>query len=99
MYLSLNEAKAIPKSLQQLQTEADTLDQYWGMQLSEITVLGTASQQHIYGLLFRVLWPLAAGRCFHSEAALSPEVLVKLASPACWIASPAHLKRLDVDSP
>ncbi len=96
---STGEAKAIPKTLQQLQTEINTLEQCWGRQLGDGTVLGTVSQQHIYGLLFRVLWPLAAGRCFQSKAALSPEVLVKQASPACWIASPAHLKRLDDDSP
>lgn len=96
---STGAAKAIPKTLQQLQTEIETLEQCWGMQLADCTVLGTVSQQHIYGLLFRVLWPLAAGRCFHSEAALSPEVMVKQASPACWVASPAHLKRLDDDSP
>jgi acyl-coenzyme A synthetase/AMP-(fatty) acid ligase/3-hydroxymyristoyl/3-hydroxydecanoyl-(acyl carrier protein) dehydratase len=96
---STGEAKAIPKTLWQLQTEINTLEQCWGRQLGDSTILGTVSQQHIYGLLFRVLWPLAAGRCFHSEAALSPEVLVKQASPACWVASPAHLKRLDEDSP
>lgn len=95
---STGEAKAIAKTLQQLQTEVEALQQCWGRQLGDSSVLGTVSQQHIYGLLFRVLWPLAAGRCFHSEAALSPEVLVKQAAPACWIASPAHLKRLNEDS-
>ncbi|PSD47026.1 hypothetical protein C7E25_24925, partial [Stenotrophomonas maltophilia] len=28
-------------------------------------VHGTVSHQHIYGLLFRVLWPLVAGRLIH----------------------------------
>ncbi len=95
---STDEAKAIPKTLQQLQTEINTLEHCWGQKLRDSTVLGTVSQQNIYSLLFRVLWPLAAGRCFHSEAALSPEVLVKQSTPACWIASPAHLKRLNEDS-
>lgn len=93
------EAKPILKSLDQLQTEIDTLERCWGQRLAGCDVLATVSHQHIYGLLFRVLWPLAAGRCFHSETALNPEILLQQASRACWIASPAHLKRLDDESP
>lgn len=96
---SSGEAKPIHKSLGQLQTEIDTLEKLWGPRLADSEVLATVSHQHIYGLLFRVLWPLAAGRCFHSEAALNPEILLRQARVACWIASPAHLKRLDDQSP
>ena len=39
-------------------------------------MLSTASPQHLYGLLFRVLWPLAAGRPFLRTALLHPEELV-----------------------
>ncbi|MFA6164931.1 MAG: AMP-dependent synthetase, partial [Methylobacter sp.] len=50
--------------------------------------------------LFRLLWPLSAGRCFHSEIYLNPEMLVNsIQNAAYWVASPAHLKRLDQDSP
>lgn len=98
---SSGQAKAITKSLQQFQAEIETLENYWGQRLGQAEVLATVSHQHIYGLLFRVLWPLASGRCFHSEMYLSPEPLLKLACTvsAYWVASPAQLKRLDVLTP
>jgi len=94
---SSGQAKAINKSLLQFQTEIETLESCWGSQLKDAQVLATVSHQHIYGLLFRVLWPLAAGRCFHSDMYLSPEPLLKnsKSKPSYWVASPAQLKRLD----
>lgn len=94
---SNGESKAINKSLQQLQNEINVLEQCWGKKLAQSQVLGTVSHQHIYGLLFRVLWPLTAGRCFHSPLYLSPEPMLKAKGDevACWVASPAQLKRLD----
>ncbi len=98
---SSGQAKEIPKTLQQFQTEIETLEQCWGAALGDAQVLATVSHQHIYGLLFRVLWPLAIGRCFYSEMYLSPEPLLKAAMDisACWVASPAQLKRLDDMTP
>jgi acyl-coenzyme A synthetase/AMP-(fatty) acid ligase len=98
---SSGQAKAISKSLQQLQAEIETLENYWGKRLGQADVLATVSHQHIYGLLFRVLWPLVSGRCFHSEMYLSPEPLLKIANTisAYWVASPAQLKRLDEFTP
>ncbi len=94
---SNGEAKTITKSLQYLQNEVEVLERYWGGELAQAQVLGTVSHQHIYGLLFRILWPLAAGRCFHSPMYLSPEPLLKAVGkkPSYWVASPAQLKRLD----
>jgi len=98
---STGQAKPIVKCLNQFQLEIATLENYWGEQLGAAEALATVSHQHIYGLLFRVLWPLSAGRCFHSQAYINPETLVNAAQhgPAYWIASPAHLKRLDRQSP
>ena len=98
---STGQAKPISKCLNQFQLEIATLEQQWGAQLGQSAALATVSHQHIYGLLFRVLWPLSAGRCFHSQAYINPETLVKALQhgPAYWIASPAHLKRLDQQSP
>ncbi|ESS73281.1 AMP-dependent synthetase and ligase [Methyloglobulus morosus KoM1] len=89
--------QAIPKELWQLQCEVDGLEQQWGTELAGSQALATVSHQHIYGLLFRVLWPLATGRCFHSQIYLSPESLLKSAQgqSSYWVASPAQLKRLD----
>lgn len=98
---STGQPKPIAKCLNQFQLEVDTLEQLWGAQLGNAQALATVSHQHIYGLLFRVLWPLSTGRCFHSQTAINPEILIKSAgsTPAYWIASPAHLKRLDQHSP
>ncbi len=98
---STGQAKPIVKCLDQFQLEIDTLEKHWGEQLGNAEALATVSHQHIYGLLFRVLWPLSSGRCFHSQAYINPETLVHAVQhgPAYWIASPAHLKRLDRQSP
>jgi 3-hydroxymyristoyl/3-hydroxydecanoyl-(acyl carrier protein) dehydratase len=98
---STGEAKPIKKHLIHLQREIITLEKQWGSLLGCSAILATVSHQHIYGLLFRVLWPLSAGRCFHSSVYLNPENIAHLSQniPACWVASPAHLKRLDQNSP
>ncbi len=98
---STGQPQPIRKQLWQLQNEVDALELQWGAELAESQILATVSHQHIYGLLFKVLWPLASGRCFHSKNFLSPESLLKAAfkKPSVWIASPAQLKRLDQLSP
>ena len=59
------------------------------------TIWATVTHQHIYGLLFRVLWPLAAGRPFAAERlAFNEEIALAVHGPAVLVASPAHLRRL-----
>jgi acyl-CoA synthetase (AMP-forming)/AMP-acid ligase II/3-hydroxymyristoyl/3-hydroxydecanoyl-(acyl carrier protein) dehydratase len=98
---STGQSKPVTKRLIQFQLEIEALERQWGKQLGHAAALATVSHQHIYGLLFRVLWPLSTGRCFHSSCYINPETLVKGAQDATayWIASPAHLKRLDFGSP
>jgi len=95
---SSGEAKLIDKSLRQLANEVTALEQLWGEQLGSATILGSVATQHIYGLLFRVLWPLCAGRAFQRRAQPFPEDLQResLASGNnfAWVASPALLKRM-----
>jgi acyl-coenzyme A synthetase/AMP-(fatty) acid ligase len=95
---SSGEAKLIDKSLRQLANEVTALEQLWGEQLGSATILGSVATQHIYGLLFRVLWPLCAGRVFLRRAQPFPEDLQResLASGTdfAWVASPALLKRM-----
>lgn len=93
---STGEPIAVHKRLSQLEAELRSLEQVFGNGLDETTIAGTVSQQHIYGLLFRVLWPLAAGRPFRSERLATPEQIASAAGegPMTLIASPAHLKRL-----
>lgn len=90
-------AKQIDKSLRQLANEVQALQQLWGAQLQGATVLASVSPQHIYGLLFCVLWPLCAGRPFLRHAQPFPEDLQResLQQPGfLWVASPALLKRM-----
>ncbi len=89
-------AQAIPKRLSQLSCEVATLEALFGPSLGDADIIATVSQQHIYGLLFRVLWPLTAGRAMHAHSQNFPEELAQvLALRSCvLIASPAHLKRL-----
>lgn len=86
----------IRKQLDQLLGEVDALHAQFGAGLGSLDVLATVSHQHIYGLLFRVLWPLLAGRAIHAERHEFPETLVQALAlrPCLLLASPAHLKRL-----
>jgi acyl-coenzyme A synthetase/AMP-(fatty) acid ligase len=100
---STGEPKPIKKSLLQFEHEINALEQCWGASINSAEVIATVSHQHIYGLLFCILWPLASGRIFHSERALDSALAIKEAIDtshgAIWIASPAHLKRLHENLP
>ncbi|WP_431049726.1 AMP-binding protein [Roseateles sp. L2-2] len=88
---------AIPKRLRELFAEVDALEQAFGARLDGAEILGLVSHQHIYGLLYRVLWPLAAGRVLHAERLSYVETLLAALREGprfAVIASPAHLKRL-----
>ena len=93
---STGKPEAIAKRLSQLTCEVATLEQLFGAALDQADIVATVSHQHIYGLLFKVLWPLAAGRPIHAQAIAYPEQLAAtLGQRACvLVASPAHLKRL-----
>lgn len=93
---STGAAQAIAKKLSQLASEVATLDQLFGAAAGEAAVLATVSHQHIYGLLFKVLWPLTSARAIHATSIVFPEALAPAlaAGPCVLIASPAHLKRL-----
>ena len=99
---STGEPRAITKKLHQLDAEVASLEQLWGEQLGDAQILGTVSHQHIYGLLFRVLWPLCAGRTSHSEMLPTVESVLTRAgvcAHAAWVSSPAHLRRLENTAP
>lgn len=94
---SSGEPKRIEKSLRQLVTEVQALERLWGADLGPACIIGSVATQHIYGLLFRVLWPLCAGRPFLRKQLAFPEDLQRASRehPAfAWVASPALLKRM-----
>lgn len=88
--------QAIPKKLAQLSSEVATLEQLFGARITDTEIISTVSHQHIYGLLFNVLWPLYAGRAIHAHTLVYPEQMAQqLALRSCTvISSPAYLKRL-----
>lgn len=96
---SSGEPLAISKRLAQLEAEVRAQQQLFGQHWianSPLTVHATVSHQHIYGLLFVVLWPLAAGcRIDTRRIAYAEEMVKRLAAGPCLlVSSPAHLKRL-----
>ncbi|OTG71960.1 acyl-CoA synthetase [Acinetobacter sp. ANC 4169] len=100
---STGQPKKIPRSLRQLLNEVQGLDA--SFQLAEQAIaIATVSHQHIYGLLFKLLWPLASGRCFYQAQLAFPEdvadiqkKLTALNIQNYVISSPALLKRWTQD--
>lgn len=94
---STGQPQALPKRLRQLFDEVSALEQAFGAAPAGAAVLASVSPQHVYGLLFRVLWPLATGRPLQAQSLVVLEDLAELTPPgarAILIASPAHLSRL-----
>ncbi|MEC4726852.1 AMP-binding protein [Shewanella sp. D64] len=89
--------KAVHKTLEQLDAEVTVLDHTFAQHLPHCSVISTVSHQHIYGLLFKILWPLATSRPFLSNLVEYPETLTYYTSlfpNLCLISSPAQLSRL-----
>jgi acyl-CoA synthetase (AMP-forming)/AMP-acid ligase II/3-hydroxymyristoyl/3-hydroxydecanoyl-(acyl carrier protein) dehydratase len=94
---SSGEPKLIEKRLWQIANEVETLERLWGEDLGSACIIGSVATQHIYGLLFRVLWPLCAGRPFVRKQLPFPEDLQRISREHpvfAWVASPALLKRM-----
>ncbi|MFO2463184.1 acyl-CoA synthetase family protein [Pseudomonas sp. 15FMM2] len=94
---SSGEPKRIDKTLGQLANEVLALETLWGADLGDACIIGSVATQHIYGLLFRVLWPLCAGRPFVRQQLPFPEDLQRISRQHphfAWVASPALLKRM-----
>jgi acyl-coenzyme A synthetase/AMP-(fatty) acid ligase len=93
---SSGDPKMISKTLTQLDAELSTLDNLWGDAITGCGVLATVPHHHIYGLLFRLLWPLAAGRPFDRCTCANPQQLgerISCFSDHVLVSSPSHLTR------
>ncbi|WP_226643737.1 AMP-binding protein [Microbulbifer variabilis] len=93
---SSGEPQLVVKSLWQLLAEVKAHELSWPSQLTGTTTLATVSHQHIYGLLFKLLWPLSSGRPFVSKTYVDTAGLLNDShkyAPSVWIASPAQLSR------
>lgn len=88
--------KPIAKRWRQLADEVRALQQHWPNR-ETLCVLGSVGPHHMFGLPFRVLWPLCAGHLIDRPQRHYPEELMQasLAHPRfLWIASPALLRRV-----
>ena len=101
---SSGEPKRVEKSLAQLETETAALESCCGAAIGPATMVATVPHHHIYGMLFRLLWPLASGRRFDAALCVDPALLLETlervresprgADHAVLVSSPAHLTRL-----
>jgi acyl-coenzyme A synthetase/AMP-(fatty) acid ligase len=93
---STGEPKAISKNVEMLEHEAAMLDSLWGEKSKQGPVFSTVSHKHVYGMTFKLIWPLMARRPFVAETHTLWELLLaELAPDAVIVSSPAHLERLD----
>jgi len=94
---STGEPKRVRKTLAQFEAEVAVLEALWGELLGDAVILATTPHHHIYGLLFRLLWPLSAGRSFDATTCGEPEQLVERLAffgDTALVSSPAQLARL-----
>lgn len=87
--------KRIVKSLAMFELEAKTIEALWGEIGGVRPVFSTVPHSHVYGLTFKLAWPLATGRPFTTETHELWETLTATLLPkAIIVSSPAHLSRL-----
>ncbi|ABE32015.1 AMP-binding enzyme family protein [Paraburkholderia xenovorans LB400] len=88
--------KPIRKTLAQFNAEVHTLEKQWGALVGDATMLASVPHHHIYGLLFRVLWPLAAGRAFDRAVSIEPlhlQAQIEQCGAVVIVSTPAQLSR------
>lgn len=98
---STGDAKKQVKQLAQLMAEVEALEQTFGEMLASAPVYTSVSHQHIYGLLFVILWPLCANRTIYLPALRYPEEIaakVNTKEQVVLITSPALLVRMEANA-
>ncbi len=90
--------KKVEKRFENLFAEVQVLERTF-FDRKGVVVLATVSHQHIYGFLFRILWPLCTKQTFMSTTMEYPEQLAAVAAEMdsfSLISTPAFLKRFFV---
>ena len=93
---STGTAKCVPKAFAQLRLEVAALERQWGGLLGDAVMAGTVPHYHLYGVLFRVLWPVLSGRAFLTSMCMQPAALRAAAvrGDCAIVSSPAFLSRI-----
>lgn len=99
---STQDRRRAEKTAGQLFGEARALAAAFGTSGFAPPVLATVPPHHIYGLLFGILAPLAAGRSFVDETPLHPEAValaIRRTNAGTLVSTPAHLRSLALLDP
>lgn len=94
---STGQPKKISRKLTQLFKETDEINQIWGNDTGSVLFASTVSYQHIYGLLFSIIWPLRNRHIIWNKIIPFEESLQKIITDfkkIVLISSPAFLKRI-----
>jgi acyl-coenzyme A synthetase/AMP-(fatty) acid ligase len=94
---STGKPKRVRKTLAQFEAEIEVLEGQWGGSLGDRAIVATVPHHHIYGLIFRILWPLSAGRLFDTVTCTHPDILQERIAEFhqnILVSSPAQLSRL-----
>ncbi|AJK45811.1 AMP-binding protein [Burkholderia plantarii] len=89
-------AKPVRKTLAQFDAEVRTLQGEWGARIGTAVTLSSVPHHHIYGLLFRLFWPLAAGRAFDRALSSEPQhwrARMAACGAAIVVSTPSQLAR------
>ena len=88
--------KRVVKSMRQLELEAEVVERLLGPTVPKTArIHATVVHQHLYGLTFRLCWPLATRRPFFVEAHQFWEPLLSAVQAGdVLVTTPSHLSRL-----
>lgn len=97
---SHGDPKKYVKNLSHLFNECRVLEEQFGKQMGSCKIVATVSHFHIYGLIFKILWPIYSGRASIASTVHFPEQFLKVLNMPynfTLVSSPAFLKRLDAE--
>lgn len=92
--------KLVQKTLAVMEREAAAIDALVGGQVPrDARVFGTVTHQHLFGLSYKLFWPLCSGRCIDGAVYdLWESLFGQHIQGAVIVTSPAHLARLGQDA-
>lgn len=92
---STGSPKKIRRTAHNLECEVSLVTSALAMETNDGLVSGTVPHHHVYGLIFRLLWPLSWGRPFSAITHDAWETLLEELQPGgVLVTSPAHLSRI-----
>lgn len=97
---SSGKPKAVTRSFEALLREAQVWEALFGERMGRAEVIGTVPHHFIYGAIFRILWPLWAGRPFDAMPFADGHALsarFKQGGEFVLVSSPSLLQRMPVE--